>query len=177
MLTIHHPHEPALSEQYARYPDVHYVAIAQWLAAREPMPRVHVVHHGIPIADYTSTRRDKDDYVAFLGRMAPCKGPHLAIEAATKAGVRLKFAGEIQPVFHDYWGEQVLRSIDGDQIQFVGEVDRLKKNALLSRREGAAVPDSVGRAVRSRDDRGDGLRHAGSGVARAARWMKWCATA
>ena len=29
------------------------------------------------------------------------------------------------------------------------------------RRPGAAVPDRVGRAVRARDDRGDGLRHAG----------------
>src|ERR1051326_2480121 len=32
VLTIHHPHEPELSEQYARYPDIEYVAIARWLA-------------------------------------------------------------------------------------------------------------------------------------------------
>jgi glycosyltransferase involved in cell wall biosynthesis len=72
--------------------------------------------------------------------MAPAKGPHLAIAAAKKAGVRLKLAGEIQPVFHDYWVEQVLPLIDGDQIQFVGEVDRLKKNALLSRAKALLFP-------------------------------------
>src|SRR5438105_4309704 len=49
VLTMHHPHEPALSEQYARYPDVSYVSIGAWLARRETMPRLHVVHHGIPI--------------------------------------------------------------------------------------------------------------------------------
>jgi len=38
VLTIHHPDEPALSEQYARYPDVHYVAIAQWLAELSGLP-------------------------------------------------------------------------------------------------------------------------------------------
>src|SRR5206468_6151036 len=131
VLTIHHPHEPSLSEQYIRYPRVHYVSIAEWLARREPMPQVHVVHHGIPVADYTFSDK-KDDYVAFLGRMAPCKGPHLAIEAAVLAGVRLKVAGEIQPLFRDYWEQHVLPRIDGKQIEYVGEADPAVKNALLS---------------------------------------------
>jgi len=139
VLTIHHPDEPSLSEQYARYPDVHYVAIAHWLAERQPMPWVHVVHHGIDPDRYVYSS-DKEDYVAFLGRMAPAKGPHLAIAAAKRAGVRLKLAGEVQPVFREYWEEQVLPCIDGDQIQFVGEVDHLKKNALLSRARALLFP-------------------------------------
>ena len=139
VLTIHHPHEPELSEQYAKYPGVHYVAIAQWLARREPMPHVHVVHHGIPLTDYTFSD-EKDDYVAFLGRMAPCKGPHLAIEAARLAGARLKLAGEIQPVFRDYWEQQVRPHIDGEQIEYVGEADRAIKNALLSRARALLFP-------------------------------------
>ena len=73
VLTIHHPHDPELSDQYLRYPDTLYVAIAQWLRRSEPMPRVQVAHHGIPVSDYTWSD-EKDDYVAFLGRMAPCKG-------------------------------------------------------------------------------------------------------
>jgi glycosyltransferase involved in cell wall biosynthesis len=139
VLTIHHPHEPALSEQYARYPEIHYVSIAQWLAGREPMPVVHVIHHGIPLIDYTFSDK-KDDYVAFLGRMAPCKGPHLAIEAAVLAGVRLKIAGEIQPVFRNYWDQQVLPRIDGKQIEYVGEADPAAKNALLSRARALLFP-------------------------------------
>jgi len=131
VLTIHHPHEPELSEQYVRYPQVDYVAIAQWLADAEPMPRVHVVHHGIPVEDYRFSAK-KEDHVAFLGRMAPCKGAHLAIEAAKRAGVRLKLAGEVQPVFGDYWKEQVRPRIDGDRIQYIGQADFAAKNALLS---------------------------------------------
>jgi glycosyltransferase involved in cell wall biosynthesis len=139
VLTIHHPHEPDLSEQYVRYPDVLYVAIAQWLARAEPMPHIHVVHHGIPVKDYTFSE-EKDDYVAFLGRMAPCKGPHLAIEAARRAGVNLKLAGEIQPIFRSYWEEQVLPGIDGRQIEFIGEADFAIKNALLSRARALLFP-------------------------------------
>jgi glycosyltransferase involved in cell wall biosynthesis len=139
VLTVHHPHEPALSEQYMQYPRIHYVAIAEWLAECEPMPLVHLVHHGVPVTDYVFSDV-KDDYVAFLGRMAPCKGAHLAIEAARRAGVRLKLAGEIQPVFHDYWENQVRPGVDGEQIQYVGEADRAIKNDLLSRARALLFP-------------------------------------
>ena len=130
-LTIHHPHEPVLTEQYTRYPDVHYVAIADWLAKLEPMPRVTVVPHGIPVTDYTYSA-DKDDYVAFLGRMAPCKGPHLAIDAARRAGIRIKLAGEMQPVFRDYWEREVVPRLDDPLVEYIGEADFAAKNALLS---------------------------------------------
>jgi glycosyltransferase involved in cell wall biosynthesis len=139
VLTLHHPHEPALSEQYARYPDIEYVAIGAWLARREPMRRMHVVHHGIPLKDYRFSSA-KDDYVAFLGRMVPCKAPHLAIEAARRAGIRLKIAGEIQPMFQDYWDTQVAPLVDGRQIEYVGEANAAQKNALLSRARALLFP-------------------------------------
>jgi glycosyltransferase involved in cell wall biosynthesis len=97
------------------------------------------VHHGIPVSDYTWSD-EKDDYVAFLGRMAPCKGPHLAIEAARRAGIRLKLAGEIQPYFSDYWEQQVRPFVDGDQIEYVGEADFAAKNALLSKARALLFP-------------------------------------
>jgi glycosyltransferase involved in cell wall biosynthesis len=139
ILTIHHPHEAILSEQYVRYPDVQYVAIAEWLARLEPMPHVSIVHHGIPASDYTFST-EKDDYVAFLGRMAPCKGPGLAIEVARRAGLRLRLAGEIQPMFRDYWEQEVAPFIDGVQSDYVGEADFATKNALLSRARALLFP-------------------------------------
>jgi glycosyltransferase involved in cell wall biosynthesis len=139
VMTLHHPHEPALSEEYAKYPDIAYVAIAAWLARRETMPTIHVVHHGIPLDAYPLSPA-KDEYVAFLGRMAPCKGPHLAIEAARRAGVRLKLAGEVQPLFRDYWERQVLPQIDGRQIEYIGEANHSQKSELLSRARALLFP-------------------------------------
>jgi glycosyltransferase involved in cell wall biosynthesis len=139
VLTLHHPHDPAISEQYSRYPEIEYVAIGAWLARREPMPRVHVVHHGLSVSDYSFSQQ-KDDYVAFLGRMAPCKGPHLAIEAARRAGIRLKLAGEVQPIFREYWERQVLPLIDGGQVEYVGEVNCEQKNELLSKARALLFP-------------------------------------
>ena len=139
VLTIHHPHEPMLSQFYERYPDVHYVTIARWLARRERMPNIHVVHHGIPVDRYTFSSR-KDDYVAFLGRMAPCKGPHLAIAAARRAGIPIKLAGEIQPTFQEYWERDVKPLIDGKDVEYVGEADFQSKNDLLSHARALLFP-------------------------------------
>jgi len=131
VMTIHHPHEPELTAQYARYPGVSYVAVARWLARLEPMPRIRIVHHGIPVDDYVFSD-DKEDYVAFLGRMAPCKGAHIAIEAARRAGVHLKLAGEVQPLYRDYWERHVEPFIDGRNVEYLGEADFVTKNELLA---------------------------------------------
>ena len=138
-LTIHHPHEPVLTEQYERYPDVYYVAIAGWLANLEPMPRVTVIRHGIPVTDYTCSAR-KEDYVAFLGRMAPCKGPHLAIDAARRAGIPIKLAGEIQPVFQDYWDQEIVPRLDAPDVEYIGEADFDIKTTRLSRARALLFP-------------------------------------
>ena len=139
VLTLHHPHLPELSKFYSAYPRVSYVAISAAQAARESMPRVGMVHHGIPIDAYTFRDR-KDDYVVFLGRMAPCKGADRAIEAARRAGVRIKLAGEVQPTFREYWESQVLPHVDGGDVEYVGEADFARKNELLSRARACLFP-------------------------------------
>ena len=70
----------------------------------------------------------------------PAKPPHLAIEVARSTGVRLKLAGEIQPVFFDYWDQQVRPYIDGRQIEYLGEADHALKNELLSRARALLFP-------------------------------------
>lgn len=131
VLTMHHPHEAGLSAMYERYPAVEYVAISQNQARHEPMSRMSVAHHGLRVEDYRF-KRDKEDYLAFLGRIVPCKGAHVAIEIARRAGLRLKIAGEVQPMFEQYWNEDVRPQIDGEQIQYLGQADHALKNDLLS---------------------------------------------
>jgi glycosyltransferase involved in cell wall biosynthesis len=138
VMTLHHPHEPVLSALYEKYPGIQYVAISGAQARLERMPRIAVVYHGIDLARYRPTAA-KEDYVVFLGRMAPCKGPHSAIEAARRAGVRLLLAGEIQPTFRDYWDQRVAPLLGGD-IEYVGEADLALKTHLLSRARALLFP-------------------------------------
>ncbi len=70
------------------------------------------------------------DYLVFLGRFHPEKGTHNAIKIAKDAGVRLKIAAI--PQDEEYFKNEVAPHIDGDQIQFLGAVEREARNELLS---------------------------------------------
>jgi glycosyltransferase involved in cell wall biosynthesis len=130
VMTLHHSTEPALSTLYSQHPQVEYVAISRAQEAHEPLPHITTVHHGIDLSSYRFVER-KEPYLAFLGRIAPSKAPHLAIDVALAAGLPLKIAGEVQPCFADYWESMVKPRIDGRQIQFVGEANLAVKNELL----------------------------------------------
>ena len=128
--TLHHPHDADLSGFYCEHADVTYVTISHSQAAHEHMPRLHTIHHGIRLADYFSVER-KSRYLSFLGRIAPMKGTHLAIQVAKRTGIPLKIAGEIQPVFRDYWEREIEPNVDGRLIEYVGQAGPATKNDLL----------------------------------------------
>lgn len=128
--TLHHPYEPALSRFYRSYPDVHYVAISRYQARQEQMPQLDVIHHGLHCERY-QVAAGRRDYLCFIGRIAPIKGTHVAIEVARRAGMPLKIAGEVQPMFREYW-EMRVRPQLGSDIEYVGELDLAGKNELLA---------------------------------------------
>jgi glycosyltransferase involved in cell wall biosynthesis len=128
--TVHHPFEPSLSSFYSQFPDVSYVTISNLQRPKLPMLRLRTIHHGIDLSCY-SLRETKQSWLVFLGRIAPPKGTHLAIEIAKQAGIPLKIAGEIQPVYKSYWEEKVKPHVDGRFIEYVGEVGPEEKNELL----------------------------------------------
>lgn len=128
--TVHHEQDQALSEFYSHYPDVSFVTISNFQRLRETMPKLRTIHHGIDLSQYRF-RAKKQHYLSFLGRIAPMKGPHLAIAVAKQSGIPLKIAGEIQPMFQDYFDAEVKPHLDGKFIQYVGEADLAAKNELL----------------------------------------------
>jgi len=79
--------------------------------------------HEFPFRDRPGT------YLVFLGRFHPEKGAHLAIEIAKRAGVQLKIAAI--PQDEEYFRTQIEPQIDGEQIVFLGAVEREARNALL----------------------------------------------
>ena len=129
--TVHHPHDSTLSDFYSSYPDVNYVTISDSQKSFEAMPKMKTIHHGIGIEQYPF-RAKKQPYLSFLGRLAPVKGAHTAIEVAKKTGIPLKIAGEVQPLFKDYFETQVKPHIDGKLIEYIGEADKEIKDELLS---------------------------------------------
>ena len=137
--TVHHPQNDDLMEIYEHYPDVHFACISQLQANGLGLKNSQTIYHGLDPAQYVF-KEHKQDYLAFLGRVAPVKGVHLAIAVAKKTGIPLKIAGELQPLYDDYWQKEVKPHIDGKFIEFIGEVGPADKNELLANARALLFP-------------------------------------
>ncbi|BAY28257.1 group 1 glycosyl transferase [Nostoc carneum NIES-2107] len=90
------------------------------------------VYNGINPDDYPFKAQPQEpEYLAFLGRFSPEKGPHHAIAIAKQTGWRLKMAGKIDAVDSKFFEQEIAPHIDGQQIQYLGEVNHAEKAELL----------------------------------------------
>ena len=115
------------------------VSRAQRASAPSELGRFEVIPNPIDVSAWPLRER-KDDYVLWIGRMAPEKGPHRAIAAARAAGVPLVLAGVIQPGQRAFFDREVAPHVDGDRVRFVGEVGGSEKRSLFARARGLLMP-------------------------------------
>jgi glycosyltransferase involved in cell wall biosynthesis len=95
---------------------------------------VATVYNGICVEKFPFFAEPQDpQYLAFLGRFSPEKGPQHAIAIAKKTGWRLKMAGKVDVVDKKFFEEEIEPHIDGKQIEFVGEVNHAQKSELLGK--------------------------------------------
>lgn len=121
--------------------------IAISASAREDVPYklnfIGVIHHGLPTDLFSPTVEQPEDFLFWLGRFVPEKGPHLAIEAAKACGRPLVLAGTIDqhvPEAVDYFEQLIKPQIDGEQIRYVGPVGMQEKIDWFSRAYGLLNP-------------------------------------
>ncbi len=133
VVTVHGPVGPDMERYYRELgDDVHLVAISD--RQRELAPGLNwtaTVHNALRLADWPF-RSEKDDYALFLGRFHPDKAPHLALEAAHAAGLRLVLAGKCaEPIEKEYFEREVEpRLTDSDHV--FGVADATAKRELLA---------------------------------------------
>ncbi|NJK28770.1 MAG: glycosyltransferase family 4 protein [Acaryochloris sp. RU_4_1] len=93
---------------------------------------VSTIYNGIDPETYQfHPQPDNPPYLAFLGRMSPEKGAHLAIEIAQRSHWHLKMAGKVDAIDADYFEQQIKPHIDGKQIEFLGEANHKQKSTLM----------------------------------------------
>jgi glycosyltransferase involved in cell wall biosynthesis len=133
VLTLHHDRVDSFTEYYADFPSVTYVAISQRQAELVPeLPIRHVVHHGLDIDRYDAGD-GRGGWLAFVGRFAPEKGAHVAVDAALAAGLPLCMGGKPHWVNEHYF-EAELRprfELAGKRVRWLGEVAFDQKRELL----------------------------------------------
>jgi glycosyltransferase involved in cell wall biosynthesis len=88
------------------------------------------VYHGLP-EDLFHLSPNSGAYLAFLGRISPEKRPDRAIEIAKLSGVPIKIAAKVDKVDRDYFNETIKPLIDGESVQFIGEISDTQKDEFL----------------------------------------------
>lgn len=134
--TLHHQPHPSQLRLLREYPDAHYVAISEHQAsALQGLRSVTVIRHGLDTQRYPF-QEQPDDYLVFLGRFTPGKGALAAIEVAKRTGARLLMAARET----EHYREHIAQHVDGEQIQYLGELDFEAKTELLARAKALVYP-------------------------------------
>jgi glycosyltransferase involved in cell wall biosynthesis len=140
--TLHGPFTPQALMLYSRIArHLWFVAISESQRSMGPsdLRWAGVVYNGIPIDNYPY-REDKEDFLFFLGRADEEKAPHLAIEAARRAGRQLVMCVTTKNEREQrYWAEQV-EPLLGDDVEVHGECDQEQKADLLGRAAALLFP-------------------------------------
>jgi glycosyltransferase involved in cell wall biosynthesis len=109
------------------------VCISRAQAGMAPDPEIvdGVVHNPIDIDDWP-VGYEKDDYLLWVGRFVAEKGPQRAIRVAKAVGRRLILAGVVQPRQERFFAREIEPHLDGEQIQYIGEVGGARKQRLFA---------------------------------------------
>ncbi|MEX0589408.1 MAG: glycosyltransferase family 4 protein [Cyanobium sp.] len=131
--TLHGPlTTPDQAQLFRRFHQLPLVSISE--AQRQPLPEAHwldTIHHGLPLDLYQPVGTPQE-YLAFVGRIAPEKRLDRAIAIASQLGLPLKVAAKIDSSDQDYYRNRVAPLIEGNPlVEFVGEVDDAGKQELL----------------------------------------------
>jgi glycosyltransferase involved in cell wall biosynthesis len=122
-----------LAPAYRRFPHFPMISISHSQRAQLPEANwLGTVQHGLPLDLYEPDYEAGDDtYLAFLGRLSRDKRPDRAIEIARRAGLKLKLAAKIGDDDRAYFRETVEALIDGDRVEYVGEITEDQKASFL----------------------------------------------
>lgn len=137
LATLHLPRNFYARELFENIaPNVSFNCVSEsQLSSFSDLPRMMgAVRNGIDVNRFQFAHR-KDDYLFWLGRICPEKAPHLAIEAAIKAGKRLVLAGRVYPFrYHRLYFEKEVAPLlrhYGERVEFVESPSFARKQELL----------------------------------------------
>ena len=140
--TLHGPFTAETGAFYARHG--HKAALvgisrAQLASAPLGLDPIGSIPNPIDLRAWQLEER-KGDYLLWIGRMTPEKGPHRAIAAARAVDVPIVLAGVIQPGQQAFFDREIAPHVDGHKVRFVGEVTGSAKRSLFARARGLLMP-------------------------------------
>jgi len=132
---------PELQPLFKAFRDVPVVSISD--AQRRALPQarfIATVPHGVPDRMLTPQSQITPAYLAFLGRIAPEKGPDRAIRIARACGIPLRIAAKLDKADQCYFDAVIRPMLDYPGVEMIGEISEREKPAFLSGAVGLLMP-------------------------------------
>lgn len=108
------------------------VCVSQSLAkAWRAFTPTSVVYNGIDVDSWPFSTECPAGDALWYGRMVPEKAPHLAIQAALKAGLKIEIAGPISD--QTYFDNNIAALVDGQRVRYLGHLPQSDLRQALSR--------------------------------------------
>lgn len=131
------PHQQAV---FPAYRDCNYVSISKKQQSFLPQLNwVGTVYHSVDVGSFPF-KETPGEYLAFIGRISPEKGPEHAIAIAKAAGIPLKIAAKVDEKDREYHERVVEPLLDDPLIEFLGAVDEERKRELLINSRALILP-------------------------------------
>ncbi|HEX5613841.1 MAG TPA: glycosyltransferase family 4 protein [Acidimicrobiia bacterium] len=139
--TLHGPWTDETRLFYSAVGDiVHLVAISE--SQRRDNPNIRyaaTVHNGIDMDAYPLCE-EKDDYLVYIGRANPDKGPSIAINVARRVGLPLKMILKRNEPAERAYFEDAIAPLVTDQVELHENVSHDEKVELLGRARAMIFP-------------------------------------
>ena len=132
---------PELRPMLDAFPQMPVVSISD--SQREALLQarfVATVHHGLPAGLLTPQPTHGPGYLAFLGRIAPEKGPDRAIRIARACGIPLRMAAKVDRADQVYFDTVIRPMLVEGGVEMVGEISDARKPAFLSEARALLMP-------------------------------------
>jgi glycosyltransferase involved in cell wall biosynthesis len=132
--TVHGPFDQDTSPYYSHHGakgGLVCISHSQARAAPQGADVRAVVHNPIDVESWP-VGTHKQDYLLWLGRMVPEKGPQRAIKVAQAVGRPLILAGVVQPGHERFFATEIEPHIDGELIRYIGEVGGARKQQVFA---------------------------------------------
>lgn len=117
---------------FEEFKQLNYVSISN--SQRRGGPKLNwraTIYHGIPIEEFPFGNKPKD-YLLYVGRISLEKGTHIAMDIAMAMKKELIIAAKLDKFDVDYFNKYVAPRLANGKIRWIGEVDPIERNKLMS---------------------------------------------
>jgi len=124
-------------------PSAFMVSLTKSQASMSSMNWVRTINLGLDDSEVQFNEGQRPEYLAFMGRLSPNKGPERAISIAQRSRLPIKLAGRSDELDGDHFRTvlQPLLTLPG--VEYIGEVGGIRKAEFLSNAIALLFPISV----------------------------------